>query len=47
LYAFSSMMIHGLSRDAERIVRVIESRMRPAAAQSGTAAVEYSAASAR
>jgi putative flavoprotein involved in K+ transport len=48
LYAFSSMMIHGLSRDAERIVGVIESRMRPAAAQSGTAAgVEYSAASAR
>ncbi|PWU11481.1 MAG: portal protein [Terriglobia bacterium] len=28
IYAFSSTMIHGVSRDAERIVKIIESRMR-------------------
>jgi putative flavoprotein involved in K+ transport len=33
LYAFSSGMIHGVGRDAERIVAVIEARARAAASQ--------------
>jgi len=34
IYAFSSTMIHGVGRDAERIVRTIESRTRSAAPNS-------------
>jgi putative flavoprotein involved in K+ transport len=38
-YAFSSMMIHGVSRDAERIVKVIEARIRSAEPESARTGV--------
>ena len=34
IYSFSSAMIHGVGRDAERIVQVIENRTRAAASKS-------------
>ncbi len=37
IYAFSSTMIHGVGRDAERIAAVIESRVRSAGSRHGTA----------
>ena len=34
IYAFSSTMIHGVGRDAERIVKVIDRRLRGTASES-------------
>jgi len=36
LYAFSSGMIHGVGRDAERIAKVIDGRVRAGAPESST-----------